>query len=485
MKMKKNKLSNFLQAGILLFVTSILLWNCEQENSDTVINTQSSISIEQIQKQFYSAYNESAFSKKLPTPNWNENRIFYDDEGNQYLEIPFQTINQQDIEKGTSVSFDKLIAISINNKIELKIVHFFGINIINNPVDFKNISHTELYNFTGFVTLYDLNKNVLDIKQYNKGEDTLKKISIGSKSKDENSVLARVDESTWEYTETICTRGCWYWEYSNGSRETISCSPWECTTTTYSGSGGNGSGNSGNNTSYNTNENTECAEGYTYDEEGKCRLDEQIVNNLTGNEKCVYEKLKELDLFKSTIKKFGNGSNYNLILNSWTNGACNSGIDDGCTDASDLINGNITIYIQNPGRGTLDTAALILHEGIHAEIYKYVDEHNSGIDPNNRANLLSYYFQYKAQNDNTLATSTAQHQHMADKYVKPIAQALRQLDNNQYSLNDYMGLAWDGLRRYGWDGYYDEGNWITLDRNDYIGNINKVLDNTDFNKNCN
>ena len=48
-----------------------------------------------------------------------------------------------------------------------------------------------------------------------------------------------------------------------------------------------------------------------------------------------------------------------------------------------------------------------------------------------------------------------------------------------------MGLAWDGLRRYGWDGYFDNGNWVTLDRSQYVGNINKVLDNTEFNKNCN
>lgn len=76
-------------------------------------------------------------------------------------------------------------------------------------------------------------------------------------------------------------------------------------------------------------------------------------------------------------------------------------------------------------QGTLDIAAIILHESIHTEIYKYVDERKKGPDPNDRPKLLSYYFQYKAQNDNTLLTSNAQHQHMADKYVKPIAQSLR------------------------------------------------------------
>ena len=316
-------------------------------------------------------------------------------------------------------------------------------------------------------------------------------IGIKTKSKEENSILARADEGTSEYTETICTRVCWYWEFPSGDITFFDCSDFICETITYSlGNGsedldGDRNGSNGNNTSYNTNKNTTCAPGYTRNSDGKCRLDEQIDNNLSGKEKCVYEKLKELDLFKSTIKKFGNGSNYNLILNSWTNCACNSSFDDGCTDASDLINGNITIYIQNPGRGTLDTAALILHEGIHAEIFKYVDEYKKGLDPNNRKDLLEWYFTYKAQNDNTYATSDAQHQHMADKFVKPIAEALRKLDNNKFPLNDYMGFAWEGLRPYGYDRYKDNGKWVTLDKNQYIGNIRKVLDNTEFNKNCN
>ena len=213
--------------------------------------------------------------------------------------------------------------------------------------------------------------------------------------------------------------------------------------------------------------------------------EEQIINELKGKEKCAYEQMTSLNLFKSTINRFGHNDNYNLILKSWTKDACNSSYDDGCTDASDLKNGNITIYIQNPGRGSLDVAAIILHEGIHAEIFKYVDEYKKGLDPNNREKLLEWYFTYKAQNDNTYATSDAQHQYMADNFVKPIAEALRELDNYKYPLNDYMGFAWEGLRPYGYDGYRDNGKWVTLDKNQYIGNINKVLDNTDFNKNCN
>ena len=218
--------------------------------------------------------------------------------------------------------------------------------------------------------------------------------------------------------------------------------------------------------------------------------EERIINGLTGKAKCVYDKIKELNLFKSTIGKFAKG-NYNLILKGWTQNACNNPSDDGCTDAKDLINGNITIYIQNIQQGTLDLAATILHEGIHAELYKYVDEYQKGIDPNNRKNLLEYYFAYKVDNGgNRFATSNAQHQHMADAYITPIAEALRQLDNYQYPIKDYLSLAWDGLRSYGIkdpsgvEGYFDNGKWTTLDSDKSYEGMNKILKNTNFNKDC-
>jgi len=243
--------------------------------------------------------------------------------------------------------------------------------------------------------------------------------------------------------------------------------------------------------------NGKCTSGYVKNEEtNECdpisnNEDDQIINELTGKEKCAYEKLKELNLFKTTIKKFDNNDNYHLILKSWTVDACNSPNDDGCTDASDLKNGNITIYIQNSNEGTLDVATTILHEGLHAEMYKYVDEHKKGLDPNQRENLLHYYFEYKVDNNgNRYSTSDAQHQHMADVWITPIARALRQLDKYQFPLNDYLSLAWDGLRNYGIksangiEGYWKDGKWTTLDKDKSYEGKSKILKNTKFNRNC-
>ena len=213
-------------------------------------------------------------------------------------------------------------------------------------------------------------------------------------------------------------------------------------------------------------------------EKNEVDFDDQIINKLTEKDKCIFNELKKLGLFKSTIKKFENSSNYNLTIK---NGNCNN-TNTACTDGNDIKNGNITVTMEIvSGTLPLEYAATLLHEGIHAELFKYVDEHQNGIDPNNRENLLYHYFEQKKIQKPNLVNSVAQHQHMADKYVRPIAEAIRQLDNNQYSLDYYMGYGWDGLRTYGYDGYYDSGNWVSLNKDqstEYYKKQKIVNDNT-------
>ena len=212
--------------------------------------------------------------------------------------------------------------------------------------------------------------------------------------------------------------------------------------------------------------------------------EDKIVNYLQGQDRCVYNKLKELSLFKETIGVFDNNDDY--ILNI-TYGDCAYTGADACADGGEIGNGIVTIKIESVGLGTLDFAATLLHEGIHAEIYKYVEEHRNGIDPSNRTNLLYYYFQYKAKNRLDLGTTEAQHQYMADNFVKPIASAIQQLDSFRYDLEHYMGFGWDGLRAYGYDGYYDNGIWVSLNKDessDYYIKQRNVLLTTNFPGTC-
>lgn len=209
--------------------------------------------------------------------------------------------------------------------------------------------------------------------------------------------------------------------------------------------------------------------------------EEQVINLLPEKAKCVFNKLKGLNLFKATIKKFENSDRYNLIIEQ--NDKCKIGID-GCTDGKDVANGNIKINLRiTPHGQPLNFAAALLHEGIHAELFKYVDEHQKGLDPNKRKNLLGWYFRYKGHK---YQTELAQHQHMADNYVKPIAQAIRKLDNYSYPIEYYMGFGWDGLTTYGYDEYYDNGKLVSLDKSkvsEYYKKQKIVNDNTKLNGN--
>ncbi|WP_075343281.1 hypothetical protein [Tenacibaculum agarivorans] len=233
-------------------------------------------------------------------------------------------------------------------------------------------------------------------------------------------------------------------------------------------------------------------ESIDFDEHTQAQTDaddkeDKITNNLTGVALCIYNKLKSLKLFKTTIKKFENAGDYNLTLKV-EYGKCNSSVDEACTNASDLNNGNITIYFQGTGNTNLDFASTILHEGIHAEIYKYVDEnHNGNIDPEDRSRLFQLYFHYKAQNDNSLATSNAQHQYMAERYVIPIARALRELDGYSYPLDHYLMYGWEGLEAQAKEGYYDKSGVLhKLSQNDLNSLENKrtkVNKNSTFNNN--
>lgn len=161
-------------------------------------------------------------------------------------------------------------------------------------------------------------------------------------------------------------------------------------------------------------------------------------SKLTGKDKCAYELLKTTNgnLFKETIGLFGvPGSKYDL---KFTYDSCNN---DGemCTNAKDLANNNITIKINNTsGLSILEIATNFLHEGIHAEIYRYVHENGGNVDPNDRINLYNSYIAAKVKSGSLANTDEAQHQHMADRYVYPIARAIREIDNKRFSVEHYL-----------------------------------------------
>ncbi len=61
--------------------------------------------------------------------------------------------------------------------------------------------------------------------------------------------------------------------------------------------------------------------------------------------------------------------------------------------------------------------------------------------PNDRKRLWQLYRHYGAQNGKDVGTDEAQHRYMTERYVNPLARALRELDGNRFDLSHYKPFA--------------------------------------------
>ncbi|WP_046755525.1 hypothetical protein [Kordia jejudonensis] len=189
--------------------------------------------------------------------------------------------------------------------------------------------------------------------------------------------------------------------------------------------------------------------GGILDKENSVILDPSFVGTRA---ECAYNKIKNANgnLYKNTIDQFTNDPKYKLIL---TVGNCQN-TDVACTDGNQVdINGTVKIIIEDLGEPTLELISTLLHEAIHAEIFRFVSKHQNGVDPNNKPRLLQLYQYYKdlAEDPNYNIddpVTLAQHTYMAEKYVIPIAKAVREIDGNSHPLEYYMWYGWEGLEEY-------------------------------------
>lgn len=435
MKTKKNKLTNLLKLGILFFGMILVFNNCQKEEN-YIVETPSPINLEKAKKMFAAQFNKEIFPNLNPSPIWEEAKADYDNEGYFYYEIPFHLLNKKDINMSTSVSFDRLIVQEKEGALKFKIIHFFNINIKSNPVNYQNLSHKELLNFSGFITEYDINKNIVAINYYKNGEDTYQKVKISNKKKD--NLLSKANENSEEFSETYCNRWCVTYRGQDGSIEYGNCTDWVCHTSYYyldegSNSNNNGGNGDGNNTSY-TSTNKECAEGYALNYDGKCVALPKIINELTGKADCVYGKMVD------------NNNNINWILENFNDGNKPSEFDlkltmgtftNPLTNASTVKNGNtftIKINQNNLDRSSLSIARTIIHEGIHARLREFASR--KGSNATTFPSIYEYFRKYKNNWD---------HQQMADYYRSTIAKGLKQYDNAQHSDQFYNDMAWEGL----------------------------------------
>lgn len=94
---------------------------------------------------------------------------------------------------------------------------------------------------------------------------------------------------------------------------------------------------------------------------------------------------------------------------------------------------------------------------------------------------MQLYFYYKKLADSKIIdprhfNTIYQHEHMAEKYIKPIAQAIRQLDGNRFNIDHYYWFAWEGLEKT----YLFKSKLTESKKKEYKRNKSRVNDTTNF-----
>ena len=472
--MKKQKIAKYLKTGILFYGMILALTSCQKEDN-YFVNTPS-VNLEKAKKMYTAQFNRTAFPNLKSPPIWEEAKANYNDEGSFYLEIPFQNINQRDIEKSTSYSFDKLIIDFKNNDIDFSITHFYGIDIKRNPVNFRNITTKEFYNFSGIVTTYDLNKNAIDSKFYKNGKDTYSKISMHKGSTKNELLLSKVDENNDEevtiFIEYTCVRGCFTISNTQGEVEQYyGCSPWECSITSYTVVGGGGSGGTISSTSYTTVENVDHIDDSNLtDPKIKC-LNAHL--NSTGN-----------SFVKNILKNFEGETDVDIKIES-TDIVYNNEGDEVSGLTRGIRDGVITIEISESKastRASLEVVRTLIHEYIHADIYRKVYEDS---DLHKDPVFKETYDKYKEAK----FAPSQHHSTMADLYINQIRDALKSYHKNvltdsfNYITNNgtdplpdlfYEGLAWRGLKDQNVNAWKEKGNDTIAINNAVNNNYSKL-----------
>jgi hypothetical protein len=195
---------------------------------------------------------------------------------------------------------------------------------------------------------------------------------------------------------------------------------------------------------------------------GEVDFDDQIINELSGKAKCIYDKLKSSSMgFKNAIKKFEPEFpvahlkfEADATMSSNTKKAYTRAPENYIIDI--VLNGNPIKDASYQKRPNLLVAKTIIHEVIHAEMFRKllsVLDNGGNIDGVTRQNVLDALDgNFPGMYDYFRRHKNWQHQQMATHYRETLARILQEYDtgifvpDNQQPLQLYMDLAWEGLR---------------------------------------
>ena len=151
---------------------------------------------------------------------------------------------------------------------------------------------------------------------------------------------------------------------------------------------------------------------------------------------CIYDKLVSTKIFGKYLKKF-DGKFPVAHLKFDLSKSLASNVNGLTSQTSSYV---ITIQINEntlASRSTLEIARTLMHEAIHAEMFRKVIEINKYQNIGDYPGVYYYYYTYKIP--------TWQHQQMAAHYTGIIGEALAEFDGYKQPLQYYKDVAWEGL----------------------------------------
>ncbi|MBK7344649.1 MAG: hypothetical protein IPJ06_17080 [Saprospiraceae bacterium] len=176
-------------------------------------------------------------------------------------------------------------------------------------------------------------------------------------------------------------------------------------------------------------------------------IGDQSLNDCQ-NAKCMLRLLNDpsIKLYCNTVGNFmGNVNNSLKIEINYSSSVSSTGYDPNTNLITITLAGLGGACDGNP----LEMASEILHEAVHAELFREVVEgHQNPFDPVSYEEMWNMALKLRWP-DWEAPYVTAQHEVMANMYVQEIAQALQSVDNNRYSIDYYLYLAWAGLSVHG------------------------------------
>lgn len=489
----------FLKRGLLLFLLAILVWSCENDEVLESVNqeehTYKTVSKSQAQNVFnsFQKKREKIISKSLKSknsfleisPNWNS----FKEENLSFTDALLSTtdIKTNALTKLTS----RLIFLNVDDKVLRVIESKQSIKQVGNKVVDGFVYY---HNLDGkFITGYKLENSIVTKQLVKKGniskasffslmsfftteceEDLVPNSNFCNDSLDEVIITGTTGSVETEASPV-------YYFFGGGSSDG-DYDPYGDYSGYSEGGGGSGDGNNEQDNSctdgrvYNyINGNCECPFGYT-DINGSCVEDIQILNELTGKADCVYQKLQDQSIsFKEMIQKFdGDFPVSHLKLRS--SYSLPNNINGKTYPPSDYI---ITIDINNNklNRPNLSIARTIIHETIHAEMFRKImsildnggdlngltkSEWTQKLSKGDYPGIFDYYSRY--------GVNDMQHQQMAAHYVSTISNYLSEFQSG-LSPNIYNSLAWTGLKN---TQAWKELKSDTLNINNTIRNFNST-----------